>query len=56
MFSYFLRYRELHLYNIAMFSASKVILVVADESILMSILWCFTKKNMILLGPLQPTN
>lgn len=56
MFSYFLRCRELHLYNIIMFCASKVIFVVYDEGILMNILWCFTKGNMILLGSLQPAN
>ena len=56
MFSYILRCRELHLYCITMFSTSEVILVVYDESILMSILWCFTERNMILLDPLQPTN
>lgn len=55
-FSYFLRCRELHLYNTTIFSASKVILVVYDPRILTNILWCFTKKNMVLLGPLQPTN
>lgn len=51
MFSYFLSCRELHLCNINIFSASKIVLVVYDEYFLL-----FYKKKHGNLGSLQPTN